>query len=405
MSGWKLTRVAQTLILIFTIGLKQSHAFLEQGETPGFRECHMLIVDCKIQNRNTRCLLDTGATQTAVSELISREWPTSTSPAARVTMHEAVLLVPVHENITIHAAGFPPQKLPVLQVDLAKISEFAGQEVGAVVGWDIVGSSVLVFGGAEPLFLDKVPEHFADSKIMSVRYSQHGATLPLELPLVGVRDFVIDTGCNYSLTIQSSLADILLRAGEAVHAGSSEMADGNSGRQRNELIIREVKFLHSRFQNVPARISNMNVVGIQILERFEAAIDFKKLECHYFDTIATDSSPIPVSASGLGFVFRGRDSLFVFSVRKNSVADDAGVKEGDEILSLNGKSPSAFSRKGVQMLFSQAGQTVHLFLKRGDESLGVDLILRHDFEYPPKWATAQGDAKDFQNSLQIEVKE
>jgi len=77
----------------------------------------------------------------------------------------------------------------------------------------------------------------------------------------------------------------------------------------------------------------------------------------------------PKSAAVSGSV---RRLYFVSSVKRNSPAERAGIKPGDQIICANGQCASTLKRKAARaMLFGEAGQKVELKLRRGETSFQV----------------------------------
>jgi C-terminal processing protease CtpA/Prc len=83
--------------------------------------------------------------------------------------------------------------------------------------------------------------------------------------------------------------------------------------------------------------------------------------------------------SGIALIANGADlkQFLVQNVLENSPASEAGVKEGDEIISVN-RLPARFFTLGAMnsKLQAKVGKTVRLTLKRNKERIKVSLKLR-----------------------------
>ena len=165
------------------------------------------------------------------------------------------------------------------------------------------------------------------------------------------------------------------------------------------IVIKEISFLGTKFPNVFAMVGDVNQIGIPLLSRFELAFDFPNKCCFIGDATELDTSPFPVDASGLRIVFRSTASLVVLNVEDESPGAIGGVKNGDEVLRLDGKIPSELTRDLLCEIKAQEGKTIQLSLQRGNEVKEVDILLKRRFEYPPKWRSSTVDDVDFAESL------
>ena len=83
--------------------------------------------------------------------------------------------------------------------------------------------------------------------------------------------------------------------------------------------------------------------------------------------------------SGIALIASGADlkQFLVQDVLENSPASEAGVKEGDEILRINGFPTRLLTlSRANQKLQGKVGKTVRLTLKRNKERVKVSLKLR-----------------------------
>lgn len=73
-----------------------------------------------------------------------------------------------------------------------------------------------------------------------------------------------------------------------------------------------------------------------------------------------------------------RSSLVVSELKKDSAASQAGLKEGDQILSFQGKEISNLNEWRDALFFSQAGQFASLAIRRGEEEKEIALLLESE---------------------------
>ena len=87
------------------------------------------------------------------------------------------------------------------------------------------------------------------------------------------------------------------------------------------------------------------------------------------------------------------------SVEDESPGAVGGVKNGDEVLRIDGQIPSALTRDVLKEILAQEGKTIHLSLRRENEVKEVDILLKRRFQYPPKWRSSTVDDVGFSESL------
>lgn len=366
---------------------------------PGYEQLGLILTDGMIDGVKTRCILDTGSTVTVVDPTLSSRFTSTNSKLLKARLPSAVKTVKAFENVKVGFEGFPAIQTTVVELGLESIQAVVGTEMQGVIGMDLLASRVLIFGGLEPMFSKSLPESRKGYKRVPLDFHLSCPVLPLTLPVVGNRDFKVDTGNNGCLDIDTKLADILVRSGQAVEAGHLQTSDGSGVRMNRAVVIKEIGFLGARFQNVFAMVGDVNQVGNPLLSRFELAFDFPNKCCFIGDTTELDTSPFPVDASGLRVVFRSTASLVVLNVADESPGAVGGVENGDQVLQIDDHIPSALTRDVLNEILAQEGKTIHLSLRRGNEVKEVDILLKRRFQYPPKWRSLTVDDVDFSESL------
>jgi len=366
---------------------------------PGYKQLGLILTDGVIAGIKTRCILDTGSSVTVAAPTLSRRLGDTNSKLLRARLPSSVKAVKAFENVEVGFEGFPTIRTTVVELDLESMQAIVGKEITCAIGMDLLASRVLVFDGVEPVFLKSQPETTNGYKRVPLNFRVSCPILPVTLPVVGNRDFKVDTGNNGCLDIERKLADFLVRSGQAVEAGRIEKAEGSGIHEDRAIIIKEIQFLGARFENVLAMVSEVNQLGIPLLSRFKLAFDFPNKCCFIGDLTKVDTSPFPVNASGLRIVFRSTTSLAVLSVEDESPGAVGGVKNGDEVLRIDGQIPSALTRDVLKEILAQEGKTIHLSLRRENEVKEVDILLKRRFQYPPKWRSSTVDDVGFSESL------
>lgn len=374
-------------------------ADFKSSTEPGYQHTHLLITDGEIQGFKTRCVLDTGATTSLVDASLTARFAGRQPQELNVQLTSAEKTLAAYDEISVAYANLAPKQTKVVVIDLTAARYIVGQEVNAIIGMDLLGSRVLLLGGAEPRFVDSLPDSTKGYSQFPLLIRSSRAVLPLELPVVGTRDFIIDTGSNGCLSIDTKLAEILIRSGHVIEREHTVKVDATGFCVDRKLIVKEITLLGVRFENVPASVAEMNLIGMPLLMRFDLALDFPKQRYFLGDTSKVDTIPYLPDASGLGLTFLSASSLEVRHVAPDSAAEAAGLRVQDEVLAINGCLPSELTRDRLFEILSHDGKVVRLQVRRGDESIGVELLLKRKFEYPPQWPDSESDSTEFFESL------
>jgi C-terminal processing protease CtpA/Prc len=112
------------------------------------------------------------------------------------------------------------------------------------------------------------------------------------------------------------------------------------------------------------------------ISRLEVIVDGVH-ECAYFRPRATPALPYNHNRAGVTFAptLEGDNSLANLSahVIKGTPADEAGIRDGDVLIKINGRPPSLAEGPNF---FSPAGEKVDLVVRRGREEFHTTVVLR-----------------------------
>ena len=356
-------------------------------DKPGFRETGMLIYDALVQGQPVRCIVDTGNGHggTVDSSVCKLKVPIG-SELANFQTSTTKVERPVLDNVSITFNGGPTAVVSVSVTDLSSLHQIAGQKIGVIVGIDVLRDMVLTIGDGEASFVKSVPETYFGSDVTQFSYSnRRRAELPVSLPALGTHNFILDTGYDGCLMITDSLAQSLLLSKRAV-CSVQQVGFNPEGRHTHRgIIVKEVDISGVIFRNVPATIAGVNCIGMGLLTRLNMAVDFRKQQVYLDSNSSTPVGEFPLNASGIGFVYVSNEAIRVEDVRKDSPGSRAGVQPGDEVLSIDGKTPADLSLNELLEIVSKEGRTVNIQFQRLGQVYDVDLVLKRNFQYPPTW--------------------
>lgn len=373
-------------------------------EKPGFRESGILIQDAIVQGRPVRCVVDTGGTNSTLDADICGLSVPQGSRTEKVKTNSSILEMQILDDVAVSFNGSPTAAISPLVFNLSVFEQLYSQKIGAVIGMDLLSNYVLSIVDGEPKIVASIHERFSRTSITHSTYPDRSKPqLPIQIPVYGTRNFLVDTGCNGYMTITKELAEALVRSKRAV-LGMEQVCFEPDGRKSvRNIIIQEIDISGVIFRNVPASIGNTRCIGMGLLTQLDLAVDFHNRRV-YLDTESSNSmSEFPLNASGIQFVYVSNEAIRVADIRDDSPASKADVHLGDELVTIDGKTPADLSLDDLEKLVSREGKSIHIELRRLGRVHDVDVTLKRNFQYPPKWAMPAAEDSAFPEFLEKEL--
>jgi len=371
-------------------------------DKPGFRETGMLIYDALVQGEPVRCLVDTGINfGGTVDPSVCKLKVPRDSKLINIQTSTSRVERSIIDNVSIAFNGGPTAVVSVDAADLSPLHQVLGQEIGAIVGIDGLRDLVLTIRGGEANFVKSMPRMYIRPDVSPILYSNRSrAELPVRLPARGTHNFILDTGCNLCLVITDDLAQSLVRSRRAVYSIQQVSVNLEGNHTDREIIVKDIDVSGVVFQNVPATIGRFNCIGMGLMTQLNMAVDFRKQRIYIDPMSSSPVSEFPLNATGIQFLYVSNKAIRVGAVRKDSPGSKADVQPRDEVLSIDGKTPADLSLNELMKIVSREGQTIRIELRRSGLVYGVDLTMKRNFEYPPKWAERPGEESEFLEFLE-----
>ena len=203
-------------------------------------------------------------------------------------------------------------------------------------------------------------------------------TLPSGKTIDG--DYLVDTGAATSVKFNTPFVNKhgLIEAFGPHYDYSSKTLSTEADDEISRIPAYEI-FGH-RFENFNARLSQgkkgvsgmsavQGILGLSILKRFNTIYDYKKEVMYLQPSRYYKSSFL---ANHAGIIVEKEDGRFkVKRVYENSAADVAGIKKGDQIISLDNRND--FTRLTFYRYFQEKTKPVKMQLERKGETLNITL--------------------------------
>lgn len=370
-------------ILTLAPGLELIHAANETFLTaPLFDDGMMIRVPVNVFGETLYFLVDTGFTISAIDTRFASHLgnPVSTCPAENPLGTDSTL--PVYQSPEISLAGKSVGLDVISCLDLAMARKLSGQPCDGVLGMDFFDSHVVLIDFDRRIFssCSRVPESLANAFVaVPLKHLHRHYTAEVLVNHAQCLDLLIDTGDNSSISFnpegwQKVFSTNQVRVTQATVAGiGNEVARSQIGLVR-ELTVQGLNYtnLHATLIRNPSDPSHL---GLGFFRRHQVIFDFAHRQL-YLQPGKQFFGQDEEDMSGLHLV-RENQLTTVYSVDENSPAFNRGIKPGDIITSLNGRSASEVNLNDIRrILESGDGDHVKLQIRRGANLLNFDITLK-----------------------------
>lgn len=335
----------------------------------------LLLIPVAIHGESHHFVLDTGATanvlHTPLAEKLSSLKPSSKKyPAGYPQMFQLPEATLAGSELSIlgDAATF----------DLSALCRMSGYDIEGIVGMTSLEGRIVEidFDRGSVTFLKSFPK--TKSRTLSVgRDSLGRPTLDVEIQPGKQIPFIVDTGMSSPGIgeLEAPLFDELLNADRIQLLGASARVwsvNGVAAMRKGRIDL----FRLGEFEHRDLRITSgsMNGVGLRYLSRFKVVLDFQDNRA-LFVPGERSSDPSFHDASGM-IMSRFQGRTIVDRVHPDGPASAADIRAGDIITHINGTSIENFSLFTIRQSLSHPGQTFIFLLKREDDDLKRQLVLK-----------------------------
>lgn len=273
---------------------------------------------------------------------------------------------------------------------LAGVSEVEGVQVDGIIGYEVFKRFVVRIDYVKKLLTFTLPEAF-DGKGAgtAVAFTFDEQTPQVDGEIDGIPGkFTIDTGSRNSLDLTTPFVEA--HGLKARYAPKVEAMTGFGVGGGVRSAVTRAKLLKLGSVEVPAPVTAFTLnrkgsltdryvagnVGGGVLRRFTVTFDYSR-QTIWLAPNEAFAAPDNYDRAGL-WINRAEDGFEVEDVVAHGPAAEAGVRVGDTILAIDGKSPADLSLAEVRTRFrdSAPGTPVRLTVRSGGEVREVAVVLR-----------------------------
>lgn len=199
--------------------------------------------------------------------------------------------------------------------------------------------------------------------------------------------FLVDTGARSYLLFSAPTVEkynMLEQIGD-YYALKTEV--GSSGKKASILFgkVKSLRFAEHTFENVPTVLSQAEagvlsfdgingIIGNRILKKFNVTFDYQR-SLLYLEPNKNLSSPYKVNVAGFSLNFID-GKPYIKDIIEHSPATRAGLRNGDEIVAIEGQVVEKLNHQVVREYFSEDGARLSLVIKRGSKLKYTEIRLK-----------------------------
>lgn len=292
------------------------------------------------------------------------------------------------DSIVVGNLTFLNQNMAAIQLSL--VGGFDGKEIDGILGYDFFNRFVVEVDYVHQNLTIWEPDSFTYSgpgEKIDILIERSTPQLSGKINEEQVADFRIDTGSRNSLDLHAPFVrkhELLKKYPKYVDApagfGVGGATKGVIGRIKslqigNFTIPSPVTGLSLADQGAFATTKTAGNIGGGLLKRFKVIFDYANNQM-ILEKNENFDLPDRYNMSGL-FLIGEEGKIKVYSVIKDSPADEANIKASDQILTINNSSVNNYSLQQIRDLLNRKeGTKVRLDIESRGETREVELILK-----------------------------
>jgi len=327
-----------------------------------------VVAPGKLNGHATQMILDTGASATTVDKAFARAIGLPEGQKVEARGAGGIIQAEIVPNVTLEIGGMRFEKMTVAVMDLQPVARAIGHPMNIVLGREFFNSAVVSIDWASNRL--RVSSHDAFTPAAGstpVALTKRGPfnTIPIAIaggePIQALLDLGNGGALSLPVTYWSKRPDLgALRYAESRLGGVGGLHPARSA------VIPTVQLAGKTISAVPATLSDsgndddpekMANVGIGLLKQFHVDLDLGRDRIYLAPR--PDAPAFDRDRSGTRLDLVG-DRLKVAFISPQGPARAAGLKEGDEIVAVDGRKVTANYYSGSDWTRGPAGKAVTL---------------------------------------------
>ncbi|HEV8449647.1 MAG TPA: aspartyl protease family protein [Gemmatimonadaceae bacterium] len=357
---------------------------------------HIFLKAC-VEGRELDFILDTGAGNTSLDLNTAKQLGVKLGPGFSVGGAGPSRVAGARvDDASVAVEGSSITQAVVSAIDLSRLPRLEGHPIDGILGYDFISRYVVA--------IDYARHELRIYDRPAFQYDGPGVSVPVTLinrfphidAEVGLADgatirgrMVIDVGSNGSLSLTKAFVDknrLRQRVGPTIRrtggGGVGGATTSDIGRLASlsiggiELSRPLVNLFGDSAGSLSVSSSWEGNIGGAILRRFTVFLDYQGKRM-IFEPNATLHDAFEADMSGM--LLRLNDSLttiIVETVAEGSPASEAGVRPGDEVVSVDGVPGSQKLLGELRDRLRKPGERIALVVRRGGEEKRVELVTR-----------------------------
>jgi predicted aspartyl protease len=297
------------------------------------------------------------------------------------------------EDVTIALPGLTLRKPRMNAIDFSAITAQSGRPMQVVLGAELFQAAVVRFDYAAGVMdvweSGKAPRDLPGARVPLTFIHRHPYVegtleIPGRAPMTG--RFVLDSGSALSIAMMPDLVK-REKLADAFPQTIMSYSRGVGGEIRNR-VGRATAFTMAglRFEQPTVVLPDSNAgfltgdgtlgnVGGQLLGRCRVTFDYPRKQLH-LEPAADFAKPFEADMTGATMTRAPGTGYTVRWIFPGGPAEQAGVRAGDAVTSVDGEPAATFDPPRLRKLLQQEGRTIRFGIARGADTLTVSLVTR-----------------------------
>ena len=296
----------------------------------------------------------------------------------------------VTHNISARIGKAEISNIPtaILKQDLLNLSNYVGIPICGLIGYHFFNSFVveLRYTARRLKFHRPETKRRIEGEAIPIKIENNKpyVNVEVDIPEIGQKTMkmVVDNGASHAISLETLNGKTFPVTGKSIRAnlgiGLSGPIDGSIGRistlKIGGFILKNLISSYPDYDNLALQtlISNRNgSLGAEVLSRFNITFDYNN-DLMYLTQNYNFKRPFEHDMSGIELYvsYSPQKRYYISRIESGSPAMDAGLLEGDELISINFTSVNAMDLDEIsRMMRTNDGRTLYLAINRNGDLL------------------------------------